>query len=218
MLALHLAAPAVVPLSPPVTLHQLLTGFQTDWLILPTYAIEVALIAWYLACVRRLEQRGRHWSGWKTASFVAGLVSVFLATGSGIASYDDSNFVMHVVQHLVLMNVAPIFLGLGAPITVALQSSKRPLQSRILRVLNSRPVSIVTFPVVAAALNYMTMIVYFLTPSTPPRSATHSCTTTPTCTFSWWGASTGGPSSGSTTRGGVCRSPPSSPTSRAGSR
>ena len=166
MLALHLAAPvAATVLSPPVTLHQLLTGFQTDALILPTYGIEVALVVWYVACVRRLRQKGRHWSPWRTASFVAGLACVFFVTGSGIASYDDSNFVMHVVQHLVLMNVAPIFLGLGAPITIALQAATRPLQSRILRVLNSRPVSIVTFPVMAAAISYVTMIVYFLTPA-----------------------------------------------------
>jgi putative copper resistance protein D len=152
-------------LSPPVQLHQLLTAFQTDWTSFVAYASMGAVLAAYATGRRRLQRRGREWSDWRTASFVGGVVVVFIAIGSGLASYDDSNFVMHVVQHLVLMNVAPIFLGLGAPITIALQAATRPLQSRILRVLNSRPVSIVTFPVMAAAISYVTMIVYFLTPA-----------------------------------------------------
>lgn len=151
-------------LSPSVTLHQLLTGVQTGSLAFGGYALELVLIVWYAACVLRLRGKGRSWSPLRTTSFVAGVVTIWIATGSGLASYDDSNFTMHVVQHLILMNVSPMLLGLGAPITLALQASKRSLQSRIIRVLRGRVVSWLTFPVVTASLSYATMIVYFLTP------------------------------------------------------
>jgi len=97
-------------------------------------------------------------------AFVLGVVMIVIATESGLASYDDSVFTMHVVQHLILMNVAPILLALGAPVTLALQASRRRTQQRLLRLLHSRVVETLTFPVVAAGIAYVTMIVYFLTP------------------------------------------------------
>jgi putative copper resistance protein D len=127
-------------------------------------AISVAVFVAYLGGVRRLAQRSRTWSPWRTASFGTGIVTVFIATGSGLASYDDSVFVMHVIQHLLLMNVAPIFLALGAPVTLALQASERGTQTRILGLLHSKVVKAVTFPVVTAVMSYVTMLVYFLTP------------------------------------------------------
>jgi putative membrane protein len=63
-----------------------------------------------------------------------------------------------------LMNLAPILLALGAPMTVALQASHRPTKQRLLRLLHSRVVEAITFPVVAAGITYVTMIIYFLTP------------------------------------------------------
>ena len=49
-------------ISPPVSLHTLLTGWQTDTLSLVSLAIELALAVWYLVSVRRLAARGRSWS------------------------------------------------------------------------------------------------------------------------------------------------------------
>ncbi len=73
-------------------------------------------------------------------------VLVLLATQSGLAQYDRVLFSLHVVQHLLLGMVAPLFLVLGAPVTLALQASRRPAQQRLLRVLHSRPVLVVTHP------------------------------------------------------------------------
>ncbi|MGH9298243.1 MAG: cytochrome c oxidase assembly protein [Acidimicrobiales bacterium] len=162
MLAQAANPPAVI--SPPITLHQLLTGFQTDPLSLLATAVSFVVLCGYLGFRRRLQSRGRSWSDWRTASFAVGIVTIFVATGSGLASYDDSNFVLHVVQHLLLMNVAPILLALGAPVTLLLQSSERRATTRVLKVLHSRPVEALTHPVLVAVLAYVTMLVYFLTP------------------------------------------------------
>jgi putative copper resistance protein D len=70
---------------------------------------------------------------------------------------------MHVIQHLLLMNFAPILLALGAPMTLALQASSRHTQRTLLKILHHQAVQIVTNPVLVAVVAYGTMFVYFLT-------------------------------------------------------
>jgi len=151
-------------ISPPIRFHTLLTGWQTDSLSLVALAIEVTLAIWYVVSVRRLANRGRHWSPWRTASFVAATVLVIIAVQSGLASYDDQVFAAHVVQHLLLMNFAPILYALSAPVTLALQASDRRTQQRLLKVLHHPVVEFVTNPVFVVFMAYVTMIVFFLTP------------------------------------------------------
>lgn len=152
------------PVSPSVSAHGLLTGWQTDTVSLLALAVELVLAGWYLWAVRRLARRGRRWSKWRTASFLGGTALIVLAVQSGLASYDDSVFVVHVVQHLMLMNFAPILLALAAPMTLALQSSSRRTQRGLLRVLHHRVVELITHPAVVSIIGFGTMIGYFLTP------------------------------------------------------
>jgi putative membrane protein len=151
-------------ISPPIQLHTLLTGFQTDGLSLVTLAIELGLALWYVLSVRRLAKRGRSWSRWRTVSFLGGTALLIVAVQSGLAAYDDQVFAAHVVQHLLLMNFAPILLTLSAPMTLALQASDRPTQQRLLKVLHHPVAQFLTNPVLVVLVSYGTMIVYFLTP------------------------------------------------------
>ncbi len=150
-------------ISPPVRIHTLLTVWQTDGLSLVALAIELGLAAWYLVSVRRLAKRGRAWSRWRTASFLGGTALIVIAVQSGLASYDDEVFAVHVVQHLLLMNFAPILLALSAPMTLALQASSRTSQRRLLKVLHHPVVEFVTNPAVVVIVSYGTMLGYFLT-------------------------------------------------------
>jgi putative copper resistance protein D len=159
--AIMLLADAI---SPDVSLHRLLTGVQTDWLSLVSLAIELAFVAWYVVSVRRLSTRGREWSPRRTACFVTGTVLVIIAVQSGLAAYDDQVFWVHVVQHLLLMNFAPIFLALSAPMTLALQASSRRTQGVLLSILHHPVVEFLTHPVVVVVTVYGTMLVYFLSP------------------------------------------------------
>jgi putative copper resistance protein D len=150
--------------SPPVRWHTLLTAWQHDWPILLAAMVEVVVVGWYVVSVRRLARRSRSWSPWRTASFLGGMVAIVIAIHSGLAAYDDANFTAHIVQHLLLMNLAPPLLAMGAPITLALQASSRPTTTRLLKVLHSAPMRIVTHPLVAGGLMIATMYAYFLTP------------------------------------------------------
>ena len=151
-------------ITPHVSASHLWGGWQTGPLSLLALAVEISSAVLYLAGVRRLAKRGRKWSRWRSTAFLVGLGSVLIATGSGLAYYDDSVFAVHVIQHLVLMMVAPPLLALGAPLTLAVQSARRPTQRKILAVIHSGPVKVITFPVVVWLSYYATMFVYFFSP------------------------------------------------------
>jgi len=74
---------------------------------------------------------------WRAASFLGGVVSVWLAIGSPLASLDEYLLTVHMAQHLLLMTVAPPLLLLGAPSLPFLhglpQSFTRTVLASILR-------------------------------------------------------------------------------------
>jgi cytochrome c oxidase assembly factor CtaG len=102
---------------------------------------------WYLYGVSRLRARGDHWSPGRSASFVlGGLGTVLVATTSGLAAYDTTLFAPHMVQHMLLTMVAPVFLALGAPITLALRVLPTRPRRGLLSLLHSRFAKVITFP------------------------------------------------------------------------
>jgi putative membrane protein len=52
---------------------------------------------------------------WRLAAFSAGIVSLWIAVGSRLEAFDDVSLSIHMVQHLLLMAVAPPLILLGAP-------------------------------------------------------------------------------------------------------
>jgi putative copper resistance protein D len=84
-------------------------------------AVELAVAAAYLAAGSRRSPRGMRWPLSRTSAFVAGLLVIALALDSPIAA-DDGVPSIHVLQHGLLMMVAPMLLALGAPITLAMKT------------------------------------------------------------------------------------------------
>lgn len=71
-----------------------------------------------------LRVRGR-WPVRRTAFFLAGLASVVVALDSGIGAYDDQLLSVHMVQHMLLLLVAPLLLLSGRPVILALRAIPR---------------------------------------------------------------------------------------------
>jgi putative membrane protein len=136
----------------------------SDWSLDVAFPFVVVLAAGYVAGVRRLRVHGRSWPAARTVAFLSGLALVLVATESGIAAYDEVLFSLHIVQHILLGMVAPLLLVLGAPITLALQAGSRPAQSRILRILHSAPVKVLTHPLTAWLLFSTSIVTLYFTP------------------------------------------------------
>ncbi len=150
--------------SPSPQTSTLIIHWQTHWTSLVALVLEVAALAWYLRSIRRLAGRGRSWSPFKTVGFAAGLIVVAYAVEGGLAYYDVSNFTISVIQHLLLIAVAPPLLAMGAPLTLALQSSSPRATAPLLRALRGAPARLLTHPLVAFTGLMGTMYAYFLTP------------------------------------------------------
>ena len=117
----------------------------------------------------------------------------------GVSTHDGA-FAVHIGQHLLLGMTGPAFLALSAPVTLALRALPRaPRRTDILRVLHSRPVTIVSTQATAVVLNLGGLYALYLTGlySAAERTTTSS-TLSCTCTCSSPAACSAGPSSAST--------------------
>ena len=106
----------------------------------------------------------RPWPASRTLAFLLGLAAIAVATQSSIGIYDDVLFSAHMVQHLLLIMVAPPLLIFARPATLLLHVARNPLHTRVKRILRSRVVSGLTWPPVAATLYASTVISTHLTP------------------------------------------------------
>ena len=128
----------------------------------PTAAVLTATAALlYVGGVRRLARRGRRWPLMRSLSFAIGVMTLVVATQSGLAAYDTLLFSAHIVQHVLLGVVGPLFLALGAPVTLALQASRRHTQVNLLRLIRSRPVRVIGHPLTAFALFSLSLFVLY---------------------------------------------------------
>ena len=123
------------------------------WHLEPAVAIPLLLatIGW-LALVRRIRRLhpDRPVPALRTVAFLGGLAAIAVALMSGIERYDTTLFSVHMVQHLLLLLVAPPLIALAAPITQLLRASTPGVRSRLLLpILRSTPVSVFAHPVVA---------------------------------------------------------------------
>jgi putative membrane protein len=106
----------------------------------------------YLWGVLRLRARGHRWPVGRTVAFLVGLSLLASVTVSGLGAYDTLLLSVHMVQHMVLSMIGPIFLALGAPVTLALRTMSARPRHQLLRVLHSRVARFYTFPIVSFGL------------------------------------------------------------------
>src|SRR5437867_2914410 len=65
------------------------------------------------------------YSGWRLASFLGGLATIWLALGSRLDSLTGLLLSAHMVQHLLLLSVIPILVLLGWPFLPLLRGLPR---------------------------------------------------------------------------------------------
>jgi cytochrome c oxidase assembly factor CtaG len=138
----------------------------TQWEFAPAVTAAVLAVgALYLWGAWRVRRRhpARPWPWWRTGMFLAGLAVVVIATQSGIGAYDDVLFWDHMIQHLLLIMVAPPLLVVGEPFTLLLHASRNPLHSWAKRVIRSRVVSFLTWPPFGLVAYIVTIVATHLT-------------------------------------------------------
>jgi cytochrome c oxidase assembly factor CtaG len=138
----------------------------TVWQFAPvvTAITAVAAVAYLWGMIRVARRHpARPWPLWRAGMFYTGLLVIVAATQSGIGSYDDVLFWDHMVQHLMLLMVAPPLLIFGQPVLLLLHASRNPLHTWVKRLLRSRVVSFLTWPVFGVVAYTVSVIAAHLT-------------------------------------------------------
>ena len=135
---------------PPFSVEALFKQARLDSWLAVALLLAVGL---YLYGVHRLRARGDKWPVSRTVTFVGlGLGTIALATLSGLGAYDTTLLSVHMAQHMALSMVAPIFLALGAPVTLALRTLNKRPRRVLVRVLHSRVARVLANPLFAFGL------------------------------------------------------------------
>src|SRR6266850_3599277 len=72
---------------------------------------------------------------WRAASFLIGVFLIWVALGSPLAAFDEELLTVHMIQHLLLMTLAPPLILLGAPIMPFLHGLPRRFMHSVLSLL-----------------------------------------------------------------------------------
>ena len=155
------------PLPPQPTAAAWFTTWRVDPLWLAVVVFLAALYLWAFVQVRR---RGDSWSVLRSLSWLIGLAVLFYVTSGGVAVYGLVLFSAHMVEHMMLTMVVPIFLVLGAPVTLVLkaleprQDGTRGPREWILALVHSPFSKIVTHPIVAGVNFAASIVIFYFTP------------------------------------------------------
>ena len=125
----------------------------------------------YLYAVRKLRLNEVSWPIGRTISFLIGISLLIWASSSGIAKYAMISFSAHMIQHMVLSMIAPIFLVLSAPITLALRtlpinsdSAQRNARDWLLAIVHSSYSRRVTNPISVLIIFTFGLYAVYFTP------------------------------------------------------
>ncbi|TCK24929.1 cytochrome c oxidase assembly protein [Pseudonocardia endophytica] len=147
-----------VAVLPPLTLLRVATA----WRFSPGAAAAMAALAGpYAAGVRRL---GRPWERRRVAAFAIGVGLVGVVGMSFVGVYDDTLFWVRALQNLLLVMVVPLFLALGAPVTLLAAAVPHRFRPTARRWFHSRAAQVATFPLVVTLVLVLPLLVLYLSP------------------------------------------------------
>ncbi len=139
--------------------------YLTAWEFPPPAVLALLVVGGlYLYGVHRLRARGDAWPVMRTVSFVGlGLGAIAVATFSFLGVYDTVLFWSHMVQHMLLNMIAPVFLVFGAPVTLALRTLPKRPRGLLLKLLHSRLAKVLLFPPLTTGLMVASPFLLYMT-------------------------------------------------------
>jgi cytochrome c oxidase assembly factor CtaG len=126
----------------------------TTWRFAPITAVLLALaLLLYLTAVIAARREGTRWPPARTLAFTGGLAVAGAAVMGSPGAYGDGGlFWLHMIEHLMLIMIAPWLLCLGHPVSLALRATRGRPHEWIEAAGRSRVVWLVRSPIVGLAL------------------------------------------------------------------
>jgi putative membrane protein len=133
-----------------------------EWLV-PLVAVTAGAGVYLAAMLAYQARRGRRWSTWRAASWLAGTALVAVALSPALAEV-ATGARGHMAQHLLLGMLGPLALVMGAPVSLLLGATSASVGRAVGRVLRNPALHVVAHPVTAGALHMGGLFALYLTP------------------------------------------------------
>jgi putative membrane protein len=131
-----------------------------------TAALILAALVYLRGWVRIRRHEHDNVKGWHAASFLFGLLFIWIAMASPLAALDHEMLTAHMVQHLLLMTLAPPLILLGMPRKPLVHGQLQRLLEAIGRPLRSAPMqqigTVVTHPALCWFAAAGTLVVWHI--------------------------------------------------------
>jgi len=161
----------------PLTGSDWLTVWRIDWL---WFGVSVLAVSLYLVGVWRMRSRGDTWPALRTIGWVLGWAIFAWATCGAPGVYGPVLFSVHMLMHMTVSMSAPILMVLAAPVTLALRTltprHDNTLGPRelLLGLVHSRYLAVIGNPVVAAAIFFGSLVIFYFSPLFELALRTHT--------------------------------------------
>ncbi len=142
-----------------------------QWALDPLWTVILAMFAFfYIAGVVRLARRGDAWPVGRTISWLAGIALFWWCTSGALNLYQEFQFSLHMLVHMLLGMAVPVLLVPGAPITLAMRAIRRRQDGSrggrewLMAIVHSRYMTVLSSPLVSAGLFVASLWVFYYTP------------------------------------------------------
>lgn len=143
----------------------------TEWRFDPIWtALGVLAIVFYIAGVLRLHRRGDQWSVWRTIAFLLGALTLLYIVNGAPVVYGKFLFSFHMTEHMILSMIIPIFIVLGAPMTLLLRAVRARtdgslgMREWVLLLVHSKWAGFFSHPIVAGVNFALALLLFYYTP------------------------------------------------------
>ncbi|MFB5661135.1 cytochrome c oxidase assembly protein [Alteribacillus sp. HJP-4] len=107
----------------------------------------------YVAAAVMSMHQQKHWPWYRIILWIVGVCCAIAAVAGPLARQAHMDFTIHMLGHLLLGMLAPLFMVMAAPMTLFLRTLPVTAARKLSRMLKSMPVRFFTHPAVAALLN-----------------------------------------------------------------
>ena len=112
-------------------------AFESLWVSAPLILVALVYARGWVR-VRKLDLHTIE--SWRAGSFVLGLLCIWLAVASPLAALDHELLTIHMVQHLLLMTLAPPLIWFGAPMNALLHGVPQGFRNVMRHCFRSPPI------------------------------------------------------------------------------
>jgi putative membrane protein len=97
-------------------------------------SLVIAAVAYFWGWLGIRSDSGKRIAAWRAGSFLAGLFLIWMAVASPIAMLDERLLTVHMIQHLLLMTLAPPLIWLGEPVLAVLNGLPQRVTQPVVRI------------------------------------------------------------------------------------